>query len=136
MQAEGPGQAPDRYPATERKLNQATRKKPEVNLAQTAAHGRGGLAGCLGSGWVSDNPSDKTGVWAVARQPRGPAALAAGGRAPFPGSGEVPSAGAAPLSPGFRLQFLGGVGQALLPWMLGLLREQEGHARLESPRAK
>lgn len=90
-----PGQTPDHYPATERKVNQATRKKPEVNLAQTAAHGRGGLAGCLGSGWVSDNPSNKTrkslecGRWPGS--PRARAALAAWGKgSPLPCSGEVP----------------------------------------------
>lgn len=33
-----------------------TRKKPEVNLVQTAGPGKEGAGGGLGSGWASDDP--------------------------------------------------------------------------------
>lgn len=39
--------------------SEAARKKPEVNLVQTTGQGKEWVAGCLGSGWVSDDPSNK-----------------------------------------------------------------------------
>lgn len=123
--------------------SEATRKKAEVNLVQTADHGKKGGDGGLGLGWVSEDPLNKVlkslecGQWPGSSEAQVSCWAARGKEPMFPTPVKSPSASAALLPPGFLRQFpIRGHDGALLPWMLGLLSEHSGPRQPGKPHGK
>lgn len=89
--------------------SEATRKKAEVNLVQTADHGKKGVDGGLGLGWVSEDPLNKVlkslecGQWPGSSEAQVSCWAALGKEPMFPHSGEVPLCQCSTFAPWFSV---------------------------------